>query len=99
MTQLWFLFIVVKEPSTAFEKVNDSRSVDFTVNEKSTSCGEFHSENPVVDVAEPDLINKDRYSCTANPSPPSMSLLNIHVHVLDTFLNMVTMMLDSDITI
>ena len=71
---------MVKEPSTAFEEVNDSRSVDFTVNEKSTSYGEFISENPMVDVAEPDLTNEDHpsyYSYAVIPSPPSMSLLNI----------------------
>ena len=82
---------MVKEPSTAFEEVNDSRSVHFIVNEKSTSCGEFISENPVVDVAEPELINEDHPSCdscTVNPSPPSMSMLNI-LHVLAEYFPMI----------
>ena len=76
---LWFLFTVGKEPSTAFEEVNDTtcRSVCFTVNENSTSYGEFILENAVVDVTEPDLINENHpsyYSCTVIPSPPSISL-------------------------
>lgn len=71
---------MVEKPSVTSEEANDSRLLHSAVKEQSSSSYEkFHSENGV-DNAEPELINEDHPSyCTANPSPPSMSMLNIHV--------------------
>ena len=89
---LWFLFTVVEESSTAFEKVDDSRSVHCTASGNTftpspSSYKEFRSVNEVVNNdSELELINlteglssNDIMLCAVNISPPSMSMLNIPV--------------------
>lgn len=70
---LRFLFTVVEGPSTAFEAVNDSRSVHFTVNGNTFTSSplSFVSENAY----EPDLRDLSSYDTgSVNFLPSSISL-------------------------
>lgn len=90
---LWFLF-TVKEPSTAFEKVNDTRSfhcsdIGNTFTSSPSLYEEFHSENSLfINDPEPEMISEDLPSydiCAVNPKFPSMSILNLlNMHMLIT---------------
>ena len=83
---LWFLFTVVEESSTAFEKVDDSRSVHCTASGNTftpspSSYKEFRSVNEVVNNdSELELINlteglssNDIMLCAVNICIPARS--------------------------